>query len=45
MHANALIAFDLDEIRAHRDGWGLYRDRRPDLYRVINTLDGNSPPA
>jgi N-carbamoylputrescine amidase len=34
--------FDLDEIRVHRDAWGLYRDRRPDLYGVINTLDGNS---
>ena len=37
--------FDLDEIRNHRDGWGLYRDRRPDLYRVINTLDGNPASA
>lgn len=33
--------FDLEEIRDHRDGWGLYRDRRPDLYQLINTFDGN----
>jgi len=32
--------FDLDEIRDYRDAWGVYRDRRPDLYQAINTLDG-----
>jgi N-carbamoylputrescine amidase len=37
--------FDLDEIRDYRDAWGLYRDRRPDLYQVINTLDGSRKPA
>ncbi len=34
--------FDLDEIRRFRDGWGVYRDRRPDLYQAIATLDGGS---
>jgi N-carbamoylputrescine amidase len=33
--------FDLDEIRDYRDAWGIYRDRRPDLYQAINTLDGS----
>ena len=33
--------FDRDAIREYRDAWGVYRDRRPDLYRAINTLDGN----
>ncbi len=32
--------FDLDEVRAYRESWGIYRDRRPDLYRPILTLDG-----
>ncbi|KAL4419613.1 hypothetical protein ABPG77_001667 [Micractinium sp. CCAP 211/92] len=32
--------FDLDECRITRAGWGLFRDRRPDLYGAITTLDG-----
>jgi N-carbamoylputrescine amidase len=32
--------FDLDELRAMRASWGLFRDRRPDLYRSLLTLDG-----
>ncbi len=32
--------FDLDEIRAHRETWGVYRDRRPDLYGALATYDG-----
>lgn len=32
--------FDLDELRAERRAWGLFRDRRPDLYGPILTLDG-----
>jgi N-carbamoylputrescine amidase len=33
-------AFDLDAIRRQRTGWGLFRDRRPDLYQSILTLSG-----
>ncbi len=33
--------FDMSEVRDYRDSWGIFRDRRPDLYQVINTLDGN----
>jgi N-carbamoylputrescine amidase len=33
-------AFDLDEIRARRAAWGFFRDRRPELYRPLLTLDG-----
>ncbi len=33
-------SFDLERIRAERSAWGLFRDRRPDLYRPILTLDG-----
>jgi N-carbamoylputrescine amidase len=32
--------FDLDEIRAYRQAWGVFRDRRPDLYQPLMTLDG-----
>ena len=33
--------FDLDEIRGLRQGWGVFRDRRPDLYGPLLTLDGS----
>ena len=33
-------SFDLDEIRTYREAWGVYRDRRPDLYGAIATHDG-----
>jgi N-carbamoylputrescine amidase len=32
--------FDLDTIRAYRNAWGVFRDRRPELYSPIMTLDG-----
>lgn len=32
--------FDLEEIRAYRENWGVFRDRRPDLYGPVQTLDG-----
>jgi len=32
--------FDLDEIHQARTSWGLFRDRRPELYRVIAGHDG-----
>ncbi|MBB4067232.1 N-carbamoylputrescine amidase [Gellertiella hungarica] len=34
-------AFDLDAIGEYRRAWGLFRDRRPDLYGVLRTLDGS----
>lgn len=33
-------SFDLDEIAKMRTSWGLFRDRRPDLYGVIVGHDG-----
>lgn len=33
-------SFDLGEIRAKRAAWGLFRDRRPELYDPLLTLDG-----
>lgn len=32
--------FDLDAIREYREAWGLFRDRRPELYRPLMSLDG-----
>jgi N-carbamoylputrescine amidase len=38
--------FDLEAIRRYRRNWGLFRDRRPDLYGSLLTLDGQhaAPP-
>jgi N-carbamoylputrescine amidase len=35
--------FDLDEIAQYRAGFGLFRDRRPDLYRGLLSADGQTP--
>lgn len=34
--------FDLDAVAHQRRSWGVFRDRRPDLYRSLLTLDGGS---
>lgn len=33
--------FDLDALRTNRATWGFFRDRRPDLYGSLVTLDGS----
>ncbi len=35
--------FDRDELASMRASWGLFRDRRPDLYAPLLTLDGHTP--
>jgi N-carbamoylputrescine amidase len=35
-------SLDLEAIRAQRAAWGLFRDRRPDLYEPLLTLDGET---
>ncbi|HVO03270.1 MAG TPA: N-carbamoylputrescine amidase [Candidatus Cybelea sp.] len=35
-------SFDLNRMRRERAAWGLFRDRRPDLYTALMTLDGQS---
>lgn len=35
-------AFDFDEIRLARASWGVFRDRRPDLYQPLLTSDGQT---
>jgi N-carbamoylputrescine amidase len=34
--------FDLEACREYRESWGCFRDRRPDLYGSLQTLDGGS---
>jgi N-carbamoylputrescine amidase len=35
-------SFDLAAIRKYREAWGVFRDRRPELYGPLMTLDGNA---
>ena len=37
--------FDLDTIAHQRRSWGVFRDRRPDLYGALTTLDGRHAQA
>jgi N-carbamoylputrescine amidase len=32
--------FDLDTIAGNRASWGIFRDRRPEMYETLMTLDG-----
>ncbi|MCF5428556.1 nitrilase-related carbon-nitrogen hydrolase, partial [Pseudomonas syringae] len=34
-------SFDLDELEHIRSAWGTFRDRRPNLYGAVKTLDGS----
>lgn len=38
-----LHEFDLAAIRNERVGWGIFRDRRPELYGPIMSLSGSAP--
>jgi len=38
-------AFDLESLGTYRRTWGVFRDRRPDLYAALGTLDGRVAPA
>jgi len=35
-----LAEFDLDQLERQRLEWGIFRDRRPDLYKIITSYDG-----
>lgn len=37
--------FDLDAVARQRRSWGVFRDRRPELYGALLTLDGRRPAA
>lgn len=34
--------FDLEALRKYRQAWGVFRDRRPELYGPLLTLDGHT---
>ena len=34
-------SFDLDRLEQVRSAWGVFRDRRPNLYDPLKTLDGS----
>ncbi len=36
---------DLDKIGEYRSYWGVFRDRRPERYEALMTLDGHTPAA
>lgn len=39
---DVLVAdFNLDKIKSQRHGWGVFRDRRPELYKSLLSLDGS----
>jgi len=40
--AVVVASFDLDAVEAYRQAWGIYRDRRPEMYRALRTLDGRT---
>lgn len=40
--AVAVATIDLEQSRRSRNGWGFFRDRRPDLYDVLLTPDGRT---
>jgi N-carbamoylputrescine amidase len=40
-----VATFDLEAGRRDRHSWGLFRDRRPDLYGPLLTFDGTTRPA
>ena len=43
---NVIVAeLDLEAIRRERAAWGLFRDRRPDLYGGVLNLDGGAGSA
>ena len=40
--AVVIATLDLDAIAAARNSWGMFRDRRPELYGPVMTLDGTN---
>jgi N-carbamoylputrescine amidase len=35
-----VTSFELDQLESQRIEWGIFRDRRPDLYKIITSYDG-----
>ena len=41
-YGRRVLETELAAIRDYRRAWGLFRDRRPDLYAPLLTLDGGA---
>jgi N-carbamoylputrescine amidase len=39
-----LAEFDLDQLAQYRDYWGIFKDRRPEMYRLISEADSANKP-
>ncbi|MCP4375586.1 MAG: N-carbamoylputrescine amidase [bacterium] len=37
-----VATFDMDFIEQYRRTWGVFRDRRPEMYGALNTMDGKT---
>lgn len=37
-----VASFDLDEVQEYRRAWGIFRDRRPEMYGTLRTHDGET---
>lgn len=37
---SVVATVDLDDAFSYRDSWGIFRDRRPEMYSTVSTLDG-----
>jgi N-carbamoylputrescine amidase len=38
-----VATFDMDFVDLYRSTWGIFRDRRPEMYAALDTLDGSTP--
>ncbi len=40
-----VASFDMELIEEYRTTWGIFRDRRPNMYAALNTIDGKTGPS
>jgi N-carbamoylputrescine amidase len=38
-----VATFDMNFVDQYRSTWGIFRDRRPEMYAALDTLDGSTP--
>jgi N-carbamoylputrescine amidase len=38
-----VATFDMNFVHQYRRTWGIFRDRRPEMYATLDTLDGSTP--
>ena len=37
-----VASFDMEFVEEYRTTWGIFRDRRPNMYAALNTIDGKT---